>query len=212
MIAGRRAEKTKLENRVRAALLLAFGEVVVAIALFSFMTACMFTADLKIDRLDSQLKKLEPTVDKIHYYETQISELKPKLNLLADSRETTLMWSQIFQDLSHSMPESTWLSNVASVHSTDASANVASSAAAGSPATPAPKPVSKLVLTLRGTSENQRLVGDAMLKLGQFPEFKQVDLNFTSKGGNAEMEAVDFEVAAVVNEPKDKGQTNVVKN
>lgn len=192
MIAARRAEKEKLKKRVRIMLLMTVCELTISLALVSFMTARILSAKIAIGHLDRELTKIQPTVDEIHYYESQIAELEPKLSLLADSRESTLLWSSVLKDLSHSMPQNTWLSTLATMRTTSPN----SSGDGTSTDT-------KMVLNLRGVSNSQRLVGEAMLRIGQFPEFESVDLNYTQKGKIQDTDTVEFDMAAKLkqNEP-----------
>ena len=180
MIAVRRAEKLRMGKLTRILLLLIIGEVAIGLLLFSFMTARVYSANRTIGELDQKLKKVQPTVDKILYYENQIKSLTPRLDLLADSKEQTLFWYTILQNLSQSMPAQTWLGSLSTNQiSTGSGKDVKVST----------------TLNLRGTSISQRLVGETMLRLNQFPEFEKVDLNYTQGGAIEKSNTVDFEMA-----------------
>lgn len=199
MIAARRAEKLKLEKNVRVMFLVVVGELAVTLALLSFMTAQVYGANRSISDFDQKLKKIQPTVEKIKYYNSEITNLQPRLSLLADTREQTLTWYNIMQELGHSMPERTWLNGISA---TQASASQSTDAEG--------KEISGAKLSLRGVSANQRLVGETMLKLNRFPEIDKVDLNFTQKGGDATLETVEFDMAATLksDKPEEGGTTN----
>ena len=203
MIAARRAEKKFLEKLVRIALLVIVGELAVAIGVLGFMTARVHSARWSISQLDRKLSKIQPTVDRIRSYESEIKKLEPRLNLLADSREQTLLWHTILLNLSRSMPESTWLNSL----TTNQAAAAPPSSDAGAPA-PAP------IVTLAGVSVSQGLVGETMLRLNQFPEFDRVDLSYTQPGGDERSPAVQFQIAAKLksSEPEKGGASNNVSN
>ena len=195
MIAARRAEKKRLEKLVSTVFLVIIGELAIALAIVGFMTARVHAANTAMRQLDSKLTKLQPTVDKIHRYEVEIKLLEPRLGLLSESREQTLLWYTILQNLSKSMPEKTWLTSVATTQT---------ESTPGSQATAAP------ALNLSGMSVSQRLVGEAMLRLNQFPEFRRVDLSYTQEG-NKECNTLEFQVIARLpaKESKEGGTANV---
>ncbi|HET6455183.1 MAG TPA: PilN domain-containing protein [Armatimonadota bacterium] len=178
MIAARRAEKKRLEKLVSSVFLVIIGEIVITLAVVGFMTARVHAANVAIRGLDAKLTELQPTVDKISRYEKEIKALEPRLNLLAESRERTLLWYTVLEDLSRSMPEKTWLTSV----STNRTQSQTGEEAA-------------LAISLAGVSMSQRLVGETMLCLNQFPEFKRVDLDYTQEG-NGEWKTLEFQVVA----------------
>jgi len=188
MIATRRAERKRLARQIRITAMVLLGELVAVLAILSFVTARIHAANRTIGRLDVELTKILPTVEKIKYYEQETKKLEPNVNLLADSRERTLLWCAVMQNLGRSVPEKTWLTSIDSVRSAP-TATAASSEQAEAP---------KVTVKLRGTSINQRLVGETMLRLNQFPEFERVDLNYTQNGRSQEPDTIDFEVAALL--------------
>jgi Tfp pilus assembly protein PilN len=196
MIAARRAEKKKLEKTMQIAVLALLAEVAITLGLLGFMSARVFSASRTVRHLDSELNRVQPTVAKIKYYEAELNKLKPRLDLLADSREETLFWYTVLQDLSRSMPQSTWLSSITASRAAASSSSTTTKATAASSTTPRP------TLSLRGVSANQRLIGETMLRLNQFSEFDQVNLNFTQASTDATREAVEFEMAVAL---KSKG-------
>lgn len=187
MIAARRAEKKRIEKMVYVTLLAIVGEVALSLGVLGFMTARVHAANSNIRQLDSQMVKLKPTVERIQRYETEIKDLNPRLELLSQSREQTLLWYTIMHDLASSMPENTWLTGVATMMSVDASAS-----ASGTKVAP------KATLNLNGTTSSQKLVGEAMLKLNECPEFEQVDLAFTQESANLNGKSLQFQIAAKV--------------
>lgn len=205
MIAARRAEKAKLEEHVRIMFIVLVGEFAIMLALLSFMSARIYGTGRTADELDQKLKSVQPTVEKIRYYNGEITKLGPKLDLLADSREDTLLWRNILQRLGHDMPAKTWLGSVSSV---SAVANSSPGGAVDSSKSGGPQ------LLLRGVSANQALVGETMLRLNQFPEIDRVDLNFTQKGSSNTIDTVEFDIAATLKQNKSAkgGSSSNAKN
>lgn len=203
MIAARRAEKLKMEKGVRGTILGILTEIAITLGIFSFMVARIIGASLSIDKLDGELQKIEPTVQMINSYEARIKDLGPKLELLADSREATLLWSNILGDLSRSVPADTWINNVTTAVIT-----------ASSSSDPKSTPESKTVITVQGVALDQQRVGETMLRLGQNPEFEKVDLNYTRNNGSNDMNAVDFDLAATLKlkDSSKKAEASDVKN
>ncbi|MGB9588054.1 MAG: PilN domain-containing protein [Armatimonadota bacterium] len=184
MIASRGAERKRLEKLVCITLLVILSEIVIALFVLGFMTTRVYTANREIGELDRKLAKIKPTVDKIHSYEAEISRLQPRLTLLANSREQTLVWYSLLQDLAQSMPANTWLSAMSTTHSTVSSNTTGS------------QPAPSLTVNLRGVSTSQALIGETMLRLGQFSEFERVDLDYTQNSPGRAAECVEFQLTA----------------
>jgi Tfp pilus assembly protein PilN len=202
MIATRRAERKKLERHVRMAALIVLCQVVLGCAILSFMTARIYATDRNIDKLDAQLARIQPTVKQIAEYEGQTKQLQPRLLLLADSREKTLLWYSVMQNLSRSMPANTWLTDITTVKTARPSVSTAKPAD-GAPAAPPPPP--QVSVKLRGMSTSQMMVGETMLRLNRWPEFKQVDLSYTQQGSSNDLTTVEFEINAQLLDRGTKG-------
>ena len=201
MIAVRGAERKRLERLICVTLLVVVIEFVVILFLLGFVTTRVFSAGWQIERLDRKLVKIKPTVDKIHQYVSEIAKLQPRLDLLSDSREQTLLWYTVLQNLARSMPANTWLSCVTATRPA-----VAGPSKDVSP--PAP------TINLRGLSVSQALIGETMLRLNQFTEFERVDLNYTQKSEGRAVDCVEFQIAALMksNEPRKGGVSNNATN
>ena len=204
MIAARRAEKKRLEKLVYITLLVIIGELGITLGVVGFMTARVHADNARIDQLDNQMECIQPTVEKIRKYEAEIKELEPRLELLSRSRNRTMLWYNVLQDLGRSMPEKTWLTSMATI------AAPAESASSSGASKPAPMPA----VNLAGTSVSQRLVGEAMLRLNQCSEFERVDLSYTQQNGGAGKEGLQFQIAAKLrsDEPKKGGVTKNVSD
>jgi Tfp pilus assembly protein PilN len=192
MITARRAEKLRYEKLTKIMLLVIICLLVITVLMFSFMAARLFNADRNVAHLDRQLKKVQPTVDKIRDYEDKIKLLEPRLELLQDSRKQTLSWHTIFQDLSRSMPQQTWLRGL-----TTSRPNVVASGDK--------QPPPKITLDLRGVSTSQMLVGETMLGLNRFTEFEKTELTYTQEGADPELPTVEFQIAVQLKSDEQKG-------
>ena len=202
MIAARRAEKKRLEKFVYITLLVIVGELALALAVVGFMTARVHADNSRIHQLDRDMARIQPTVDKIRKYEAEIKDLEPRLELLGNSRDRTMLWHTVLQDLGRCMPEKTWLNSLAT---TVVSSSESSTGGKSSPST---------TINLGGASVSQQLVGETMLRLNQCAEFEKVDLTYTqelassgalSRGGAAADEGnapksqiLQFQIAAKI--------------
>lgn len=197
MIAARRAEKKKLEERVRIALIFVVGSVAIALAILSLMTARVYSVSKAIENVDIQLAKVQPIVDKIGNYESEISKLTPKLTLLQKSRQQTLVWYNVLQDISRSMAEKTWINNLTTTTKiVPASGNTPAS--------------SSIVVNLRGNTVSQSLVGETMLRLNQNAEFSNVNLDYTQKGSSVGVDLLDFAINLEL-KPTDNKKTGGIR-
>ncbi|HUV04569.1 MAG TPA: PilN domain-containing protein [Armatimonadota bacterium] len=196
MIAIRGAERKKLEKLICVTLLVIISELVVILFLLGFMTTRGFSAARQMESLDRKLVKIQPTVDKIRQCEGEIAKLQPRLILLADSREQTLVWYSVLQDLARSMPANTWLNSVTTTR-----------AAVTGPGPSNNQPAPPATVNVRGISTSQALIGETMLRLNQFPEFQRVDLSYTQNSEGRAVDCVEFQLAALMksNEPEKGG-------
>lgn len=210
MIALRRAEKKRLEKLVYITLLVIVGELALTLAVVGFMTARVHADNSQIRQLDRDMARIQPTVDKIRKYEAEIKDLEPRLELLGSSRDRTMLWHSILQDMGRCMPEKTWLNSMATtiVSSSDSPASGGKSS-------------STATINLSGASVSQQLVGETMLRLNECPEFEKVDLTYTqeltsrsSTGGDEQSppnaQILQFQIAAKIrsNEPKKGGSSS----
>jgi len=181
MIFARTAEKRKLEERVRIAILLVLGSIVIGLGIVSFMTARVYSTGKDIERVNDQLAKVQPIVDSIGQYENDTSKLMPRLQLLTESRDQTLQWCNALQDIGRDMADKTWLASLTTTTRIDP-------AVGGQPAQ------TSTMINMRGVSATQSLVGETMLRLNQSPLFKAVNLDFTQKKPASDIDALDFAI------------------
>ena len=191
MIAPRRAEKHRLERAMRKLVAVILVELALAVALsgWGFMKALSTSADIK--ELDAQLLKLRPRIKEIETTDKKTAELKPKLDLLNQAKDGTMRWYNTLDQLTLSMPQSTWLTRFSTSTSTQEN---------------------DINLNLNGVSVDQSKVGETMMRLHNNPNFKSVDLHYTQKTDIGKITAIEFEIGAAMAVPdttdnKPKGVT-----
>lgn len=203
MIAARGAERQRLEKMIRTIAIVTVGELALALFIFGFMTTRVYSANQQIGELDQKLMQIQPTVDKIHEYDAEIKKLEPRLNLLDSSRQQTLLWSSVLQNLAKSMPGSTWISSVSTTNSVVQTTSTSSSSSS--------KPKQSTVLDICGASTSQALVGETMLRMNKFSEFEKVELNYTQEKTDRNRDLVEFRIGAALksaNSKKTGGHAN----
>lgn len=189
MIAPRRAEKRRLEHAMRKLAVVILVQVVFAVALGGWVLIRTSTTHATIADLNLQLQKLTPKIKKIAELDRQTAELKPKVELLNTAKARTMRWYNTLDQLTQSIPSSTWLTRLATTvnaGNTDA------------------------VLSISGVTCEQARVGETMMRLHKNPDFKSVDLHFTQKGVGKESDSVEFEIGAAMlgdDKGKSKGVT-----
>jgi Tfp pilus assembly protein PilN len=174
MIAARRAERLRLARITRALSLSAGMAGALLFAIFATMSARIIATRIESARVDSQLARLQPTLDRIAALNQERNILKPKLVVLDNAQTATLRWHSVLADLQRSIPPQTWLIGLAVEGARDSDQTV----------------------RLNGVTMSQKLVGEAMLRLNQNRLYKAIDLHFTQSGKVGERDTVEFELAA----------------
>jgi Tfp pilus assembly protein PilN len=174
MIAARRAERLRLARITRALSLSAGMAGALLFAIFATMSARIIATRIESGRVDSQLARLQPTLDRIAALNQERNILKPKLVVLDNAQTATLRWHSVLADLQRSIPPQTWLIGLAVEGARDSDQTV----------------------RLNGVTMSQKLVGEAMLRLNQNRLYKAIDLHFTQSGKLGERDTVEFELAA----------------
>lgn len=183
LIAQKRHDKARLERTIRRLFFLMSGLFIGAILLFTMLSARWFSIKAQVNYMQEELAKLQPTVDRIKYFEARTSELGPRIELYGNAREHTLRWYAYLQVVARSLPQNTWLTRLY-----PASKPVA-------PTSPDEK-VADVVVNLTGVTLSQQLVGETMLSLNRYQSMmKTVDLHYTQQGKVGETPTVEFEIA-----------------
>ncbi|MCE5322005.1 PilN domain-containing protein [bacterium] len=178
MIAPRRAEKQRLERDMRRLVLVILAELIIAVILGGWACTKAYTMRLNINRLDAQIAKLQPVVKEIEQYESATKKLTPKMDLLADAKDSTMRWYNSLDKLTQSLAASTYLTRISASQSTDKSVQT--------------------TVSLTGISDTQERVGETILRLQTIPDFDKVDLHFTKKMASNSQSGFEFEIGATM--------------
>jgi Tfp pilus assembly protein PilN len=197
MIAARRAEKSRLEQKTRNLVYGIAVEIGLFIVALSFMLVQVVTTQGQVGELNDKIVKLKPQVDKIQSLEQQTAHLQPKLTALNSARDNTLYWYTAIEDLTDSLSAATSLASLVSSGSPDPAAAKAAAPTPTAAAVPAQFVVS-------GVALSQTDVGQTMLHMNQYKQFDNVTLGFSqlssvnaaaSKGAQ---NAVQFQMTIVL--------------
>lgn len=182
LIAQKRQEKQALERNIRRLFFIMSGLFIVSILLFVALSAQVFRIKGRVNDLDQELIKLEPTIKQINHIDAQTADLGPKIQLYSKAREHTMRWYTYLQVVARSLPENTWLIRI--------------SPAPVAPQSADPSKAENAVVNLAGVTLSQKLVGETMLSLNRYRDlFDKVDLHYTQKGQIGGTPTVEFEVA-----------------
>jgi Tfp pilus assembly protein PilN len=174
MIATRRAEKNKLEEKVRIGLILVSGSVLIALVILIFMSARVYSIKRDISDVDVELQKTQPIILQITQYEAAIKDLTPKLALLIESKQKTMQNYDLLIYIGKALADKTWITGLSTTQSTTGNAQGQVNG----------NGTESTLLNLKGLSASQSLIGETMMRLGQVPMFDSVDLEYT-QGNNS---------------------------
>jgi len=185
MIAPRRAEKRRLERAMRKLAVLVIAQLVFAVALGGWVFMKTLTTRATIAELNSQMQVLTPKIKKVAELERQTAELKPKVELLSKAKSRTMRWYNTLDQLTQSVPSSTWLTRIATL------------SPAGGDTT----------LNINGVTSEQARVGETMMRLQTNPDFRSVDLHYTQRGSGVNTQSLEFEIgASMTSDDNDKSK------
>lgn len=176
MIAPRRADKRRLERAMRKLAMVVVIQLVFAVALGGWVFMKALTTRVAISELNAQLQYLAPKIKAVQALDKRTAELKPKVELLNQAEERTMRWYETLDKLTQSVPQSTWLTRVATVSN----------------------PGTDPVFTINGLTCEQARVGETMMRLHSNPNFKSVDLHYTQKAALNMVQALEFEIGATM--------------
>jgi Tfp pilus assembly protein PilN len=162
---------------MRRLVLVIIVELIFAVGLGGWVCTKFFTTHAHIAEMDAEIAKLQPRVKQIESYDSASAELQPKLDLLNQAKSTTMRWYNTLDQMTQSMPQSTWLTRISAVP---------------------PAQDSNMSVTICGISATQAKVGETMMRLHNNKEFESVDLHFTQKTCVQDRVAVEFEIGATM--------------
>src|SRR5690348_3348919 len=99
MIAARRGERLRLARITRALTLSAGMAGALLFAIFATMSARIIATRIEAGRVDAQLARLQPTLNRIAALNQERAILKPKLVVLDNAQSATLRWHSVLADL-----------------------------------------------------------------------------------------------------------------
>ncbi len=181
LIAGRRAEKRRQEQNIRKLIYGISAETgCIILAVCGLMIRQVALHSQVVD-LSAQIQNLQPKVDKIQTLQGEITALQPKVKTLDGAKADTLFWYSNLYAIANSLPEKTWLTALG----VTGSGGAPGSAAGADP-----------TVSLSGTTLNQTLVGEAMMRMNQSPGTDHVDLAFVQQQKTGDTDTVSFQMTA----------------
>lgn len=174
MIAPRRAEKRRLERAMRKLAIVVLAQLVFAAALGGWVFMKTLTTRATIAELNSQMQVLIPKINKVAELDRQTAELKPKVELLNQAKSRTMRWYNTLDQLTQSVPSSTFLTRIATLST----------------------PGAETTLSINGVTSEQARVGETMMRLQTNPDFRSVDLHYTQRGRFGNTQSLEFEIGA----------------
>jgi Tfp pilus assembly protein PilN len=129
---------------------------------------------MAISRVETELKRLEPTLDRIRVAQQERLALRPKLTTLTNAQAATDRWFDVLDGLKRSIPPRAWLTSL-----------VVEGAKTG-----------KQAVRFNGITVSQETVGETMLRLNQLNQYGDINLHYTQAGKLGDRPTVQFEFAA----------------
>lgn len=175
LIAARREEKQRVTTLTRQLFMGLVGSGVVLFGVIVFVTSQKVSKQFTINRLDNDIKQLQPKLDEIAKTEQSLAVLKPRVDTLDNAKLSTLRWRALMSILSDAIPKSVWISTMST------GGDLASSS-----------------VNLKGTGPTQAMVGEVSTRLFQQGVFDHVDIVSTTNSSSPEdpVQKVAFEMNA----------------
>ncbi len=202
MIAARRAEKRRQERNTQKLIYGIVAEFGIILVITSIMVTRWVTTNNRAADLEDQIKALQMKVDEIQQLQTATVALQPKVAALSTAKTSTLYWYTAVQNVSSSLPDNTWLTNLGS-----SGEPMGADGSLGSPGAAA--------LNISGMASSQFVVGATMLRMNTFPTVDQVQLNNVSQSTFITKPVVSFSMVVQLkptSAPKAAGGPNVQKS
>jgi len=174
LIATRRAQKQRALTIMRCAV---YSLIVVFLGVALLYARLLVTSWLLQGRIaEVEAKLTDPAladaVERIHFLETNIAELDPRVTLLQKVHDSEQAWIRFLQDGSATIPSKVWIAQFTSHRGPD-----------------------EQTLSVRGSAHNQRDIGDFMLQLEKLNWSGPPTLAYTQANINVRgVDVVDFEV------------------
>jgi len=125
----------------------------------------------------SNIVDLAGAIERINFLETNIADYGPRVDLLEKVHDSEQAWIDILSDLSRSIPQGVWVSQMTSRRGT-----------------------TDQTIALRGSAYNQRDIGQFMLQVEKLEWSQTPSLGYTQVNANQHgRSVVDFEVSVPLN-------------
>jgi len=181
MISEHREQQARLIRRRKQLLSVLLFEVGLLAGVFSFLMAGNLALQARLDRVQREVQRLQPSLELVAKIERETQELMPRLRTLTEAQQHTQRWYATINGIARCLPADVWLTGISSTQVQDTEARRQSTQ-----------------ITITGSTLTQQQVGEVMLRLNTIPTFESVELHFTQQRSYNDLEAVDFEVAARV--------------
>ena len=181
MIAARRAEKRRQEQNTRKLVYGIAAEFGATAVIVSVMYARLLAVNGSVGDLNTEISKLQPTVNQIQLMQKETQDLQPKVATLDGAKADTLFWYNDLYAVTSCLPPKTWLTTL----------GTAGTSGDGSPGTAGSGDPQ---LSLSGVALNQSTVGTAILQMNQSPRLDHVDLAMVTQGKTGLVPTVTFQM------------------
>ncbi len=173
LIADQRARKMRGRRMRRVTIYSLIGLIVGVGAMFGTMTVNALMLRGRIAEVDAELDNPELRQQLDHYYtlESQLTNLRPRVQLLERVHSSEFAWLLVAHDLGQAIPGDAWLTRFASKRRDK-----------------------DHTITVAGVALTQRSVGDYMLALADQPWVKMPDLSFTRRKTLGGTEVMEYEI------------------
>jgi len=105
-------ERLLLRTQVTVAMMLAIVTVVGCGWVMTLQGSEKSTRLAELDRIDSEIRRLQETVDKVNKYESQLSQLNKQIEVIAGLKSSQRRPAPVLDALSQSLPEKVWISSI----------------------------------------------------------------------------------------------------
>ena len=112
MISARRAEQLRMRRWVKALGLSVVVAGAATLALNVFVRAQIFGTGAALYRVERDLSRLKPALDRLAQVEQARLALKPKLTVLSKAQGDTMKWYDVLLSLKRTVPNQAWLTSL----------------------------------------------------------------------------------------------------
>jgi Tfp pilus assembly protein PilN len=175
LIAARRAQKLRALTILRCAVYSLIAVLLGVALMYARMFVATRSVQGRIAEVEANLTDpaLADAVERIHFLESNIGQLQPRVSLLEKVHDSEEAWIRILRDMSGAIPKGVWIAQMTSRRDPQ-----------------------EQTLTLRGSAYRQRDIGEFMLGLeklswSEVPSLGYTQTNVTMQG----RPVIDFEVS-----------------